>query len=456
MAKALTLASLLAVFVPYAAAADSRAPDQLTLVVVGDVGLNRNQLPVDPKGVVEGKGVYPWAEMSAEIKDLIDGDLNFMNLETVVTDRNDLSPGNKGQKSPYLFRTHPKGVAHLCKLCFNLVTSANNHAYDYGEQGVVETVKHLEAARRSGMLRYAGIGNTREAASKPVRMKRKWAKVAFSAIGIVTNMLKHHRATDKKPGTLGYRTEEDWKHAVNRLHDETEGAQLRLLSIHYGVERDIRTDERQKRDYRWAVGERGVDVLIGHHAHVVRGVELHKGRLLFYGLGNSLIRGARDMGTSAALHGCCDYGLLSRVHLAKGKDQHYSVAAIEAIPVIDMHRRPRPFPDKEQSKTRIEVLNVLAESLDDSAAQSVGVRFMVREDGTGLYCAKDAATLGGNIGALCKDYQPAGEPSQLARKYVSRAPSPSLKSKRKWAADKVKRKRAGKGKHKRKGKRRRR
>ena len=62
-------------------------------------------------------------------------------------------------------------------------------------------------------------------------------------------------------------------------------------------------------------------MVIGHHAHVVRGVEMHKGKVIFYGLGNFLIRGARDMRSQAKLRVVRDYGLLGRVHfkLVDGK-----------------------------------------------------------------------------------------------------------------------------------------
>src|SRR5690606_21117505 len=85
----------------------------LSVVVVGDVGLNRNGFKVHPDGLLEGPGTLPWSELMGGVATLIDGDLNFMNLETVVTDRNDIAPGNKGQSAPYLFRSHPSGVKKL-------------------------------------------------------------------------------------------------------------------------------------------------------------------------------------------------------------------------------------------------------------------------------------------------------------------------------------------------------
>lgn len=408
-----------------AAPAEGRAPiepaqpELITLVVVGDVGLNRNQLPVDPEGVLEGRGTLTWAEMTANIEPLIDGDLNFMNFETVITDRNDLPRGNKRQKNPYLFRSHPAGVEHLARLGFNLVSAANNHAYDYGEDGVRETVRHLAAMANEGLLHFAGIGLDRASAARPAVFDHDGAQIAFGAIGIVTNMLDFHRAGDGKPGTLGYRTQEDWELATEKLAEPE--ADLRLLSVHYGYERDIRADDKQRHDYRWAIDERDVDVVIGHHAHVVRGIELHRGKLIFYGLGNFLIRGAANMGRKPELRVCCDYGLLAKVHLGRAEAGGYEPLAVQIVPIFDMHRIARRL-EPEEAARRVEVVSALGEELDEPGAGSVGLRFAPRPDGSGLWCAEGASAGPASVAELCEGWRPPGPSSPEILQRVRSAP----------------------------------
>ena len=77
----------------FAATKDAGAADSntLTITLSGDVGLNPTNQTVDPKGVNDG-GFQTWADTTANIAPYINGDLNFMNVETVVTDRNDLPP----------------------------------------------------------------------------------------------------------------------------------------------------------------------------------------------------------------------------------------------------------------------------------------------------------------------------------------------------------------------------
>jgi poly-gamma-glutamate synthesis protein (capsule biosynthesis protein) len=416
---------------PSAGAPPAKPPaDTIVLVAVGDVGLNRTNLAVDPGGVLEGGKVTPWGEMTAGIAPLIKGDLNFMNLETVVTARNDLPVGNKGQEAPFFFRSHPAGVRHVAQLGFNLFSAANNHAYDYGEAGVRETVANLDQLTKEGLIHAAGIGLDRDHASRPAELDVAGAHVAFSAIGNVTNMNNAHRAGEHKPGTMGYRHDEDWELVTSRL--AATPADLRILSIHYGTERDIRADDRQRREYRQAAGERGADVVLGHHAHVVRGVELHQGKPIFYGLGNFLIRGAADISTRPDQHVCCDFGLLARVYFRRepgaGGAPHLAARALEVVPITAMNRAPEPLPPAEGAR-RVAVLNVLAESLDDTAAGSKGVRFAVRDDGSGLFCADGAGADPGPVGALCATYHGPTPATAEARERVRAAPDPSRPAK---------------------------
>ena len=319
--------------------------DTLTLVLVGDVGLNRSGTAVDARGVLEGPQPTPWSELSVKVAKLIDGDLNFMNLETVVTDRNDLAVTDKGQATPFGFRSHPAGVRFLTDLGFNLVSAANNHAYDFGVAGARDTVRNLSTLAAEGRLHFSGIGLNREEASRPVELSLPAGHVAFSAIGIVTNNINAHRATADKPGTMAYRIDEDWREVRRRLNATK--ADYRILSIHYGEEKDVRADGRQLTEYRDAADHDGVDLIVGHHAHVVRGVEIRHGVPIFYGLGNFMLRGARDMGAEPAFAGCRDYGLLARVHLRRmAPGGRLALRAIEIVPIRDMHRQPAPFADR--------------------------------------------------------------------------------------------------------------
>ena len=107
----------------------------ITLVIVGDTGLNGSLQPVRPDAGLRHGTPHVWSTLTSGIAAEINGDLNFANLETVVTDRNDLSAPDKA----FNFRSHPAGVRHLVEVGFNLISTANNHSIDFGERGIRET-----------------------------------------------------------------------------------------------------------------------------------------------------------------------------------------------------------------------------------------------------------------------------------------------------------------------------
>ena len=373
--------------------------DQVTIVLTGDTGYSRNGQPVEADGVRRG-GFQTWADTTSLIADDINGDLNFTNIETVVTDRNDLRPDTKGQGGPFNFRTHPNGLRHLAMRGFNVLSLANNHSMDYGLEGLKETLKHVGTLKAERRAVAAGLGMNREEASRPVRVNVRGSEIAFAAIGIVTNNLERHRAGPEKPGQIAYRFKEDFAEVLKRL--AATPAQYRMLSIHYGVEGRVRTDETQIAEWRGEAAQKaGIDLIVGHHAHVVRGVELAGRSLIFYGLGNFLHHGTADM-TGKGI--CRDYGLMARVHLRRGKDGHLDLRALEAIPVTDTHYRPRRLTG-EKGAAHVHALNYLASTLDGEGAR--GLRFTPQRDGSGLYCVAGADKDGGRIGALCKGYAPA-------------------------------------------------
>jgi hypothetical protein len=91
--------------------------------------------------------VTSFPETLAGISRDVDGDLAFANVETVVTDRNDLSPESEGKDAPFHFRSHPAAVKALMDVGFNMFALANNHAFDYGATGIDETLYPLHPLR---------------------------------------------------------------------------------------------------------------------------------------------------------------------------------------------------------------------------------------------------------------------------------------------------------------------
>jgi hypothetical protein len=396
---------------------DSQHPaslDRLTIVLVGDAGFNPTDAEVDANGMRrKGKQSISFTDTLSGVAKDVDGDLAFINLEAVVTDRNDIPPETKG-KGAFHFRSHPAALKALIGAGFNLFSLANDHSYDHGAAGIEETLYHVAVANAERAIAYAGIGSNFEEAIKPGCIDVGGSRIALGAIGIMTGDQPQYRAGPNKAGQASYRDRADFEAAVNKLIAMP--ADYRILSIHYGLEGRVVPDDRQLADWRgFAAGEKNIDLIVGHHPHVVQGVELNGKSLIFYGLGNFLHPGTAEL---ARFGLCRDYGLMAKVHLAR-QGGGWQVAAIEAIALTNTQIKPEPLTPEEGTK-RIYALNYLAAELDDEKGAK-GVRFTPRSDGSGLYCADDAAALGGEIATLCQGWQQAAEPDAPLAKKIANA-----------------------------------
>ena len=400
-------------------------PDRSTIVLVGDTGFNASDAPVDAKGIRKGRAVTSFSETLAGISRDIDGDLAFVNVETVVTDRNDLAPEGKGKDAPFHFRSHPAALKALMDVGFNMFALANNHAFDYGATGIEETLYHFAVANAERAIAYAGIGSNFDEAIKPGCLDLDGTRIGFSAIGIITGDQPQYRAGPNSPGQASYRDRPDFEAVVDKL--VAMPADYRILSIHYGLEGRVMPDERQLADWRgFAAEEKGIDLIVGHHPHVAQGVELDGKSLIFYGLGNFLHPGTAEM-TRFGL--CRDYGLMAKVHLAR-IDGSWRVEAIEAIP-LDQHANEAGTLLAPRSRRSASMRSIISAAGLDDGKNAKGVRFTPQANGSGLYCADGAAALGGKLATLCQGWQPAGRTGQAARRPRSMTPartSPSTAS----------------------------
>jgi hypothetical protein len=111
--------------------------------------------------------VTSFPDTLAAISRDVDGDLAFANIETVVTDRNDLVPESKGKDTPFHFRSHPMALKAMMDAGFNLFALANNHSMDYGGQCVEETLYHFAIANIERPIAFAGIGSNSEERPSP-------------------------------------------------------------------------------------------------------------------------------------------------------------------------------------------------------------------------------------------------------------------------------------------------
>lgn len=347
-----------------------RVGERLNLVFVGDTGLNASGARVTPEGGIKSGRLLSVGDALEDIRPWLKGDVVFANLETVVTDNNKAAPRDK----MFVFRMHPAGVRALIGAGVNVFSTANNHALDFGAAGAGETLKNMEVMGREGLLAWPGLGRSAEEALTPQLFSAGTAKIAISAFGIGGGGLP---AAHSNAGTL--RGEENFKILAKRLAHAD--ADLRVLSVHYG--REFAPMVTAAEAGRFADLPDGIDIIVGHHAHVARGVALVNDRLVLYGLGNFLHFGTQNM---ARFDICRDFGLLAKVGMTRADDGILSLETVEAVPLTGMHERTKPMAGAA-AQLRLAVLNYLGSKLDDKAHGAQGLRF----DANGLWCAKDAS-----------------------------------------------------------------
>ncbi len=267
--------------------------DHLTLVAGGDVSFGRvvgQMLLREPERDFFA-ALRPW---------LAAADLRFANLEGPLSDQRGETV-KAGQ--PLVFTGPPGGAEALARAGFSLVSTANNHAWDYGEPALLETIALLD---RAG-VRHAGTGPDRAAARRPSILERGGFRVAFLAVTDVWNdgPLAKHPAEARVA-----RADEGELCAAVRALREAGAAEAIVVSYHGGAEYADAPLARATALHH-ALIDAGATVVIGHHPHVVQGVEWYRGRPILYSLGNLLMRMHRD-------HAWTELGYLARIELSRG------------------------------------------------------------------------------------------------------------------------------------------
>lgn len=355
MIKAGTLCILVLLGALSFAAPLAASPRELVITFGGDVNFARSRVP-PLADKVRKFGVYSLPDVTRNIAREFDGDLNFINVETVVAER-DGTPLSK----TFVFRSHPKQMRHLLDLGVNTFALANNHAYDHGWPGMRDTLAFFESEALGRPLLFAGIGSGSTSFDPQVKVFDGF-RVAFSAIGIGSSFFAAD-STKTQPGMVTLFQPGHYDRVLERL--AAAKADLKILSIHYGTENVTHLNAGQRAMFRRAVDEAGVHLVLGHHPHVPRAVEVGPDHAIFYSLGNFLFIGGADRDHLSVGN---DYGLFGKAYF---NFDHTGprLSAVEVLPLRNVDLAPEHLSPARTRQTLAHLSRLSRRSAGESGIQ---------------------------------------------------------------------------------------
>lgn len=259
--------------------------DQISLIAVGDLYFSRQE---------------PATAFANFRQPLQEADITFGNLEAPCS-----SLGAPTIGKYITLRMDPHVIPALANTGFDLVALANNHAIDYGREAFVDTLDRLD---RAGIARIGGGRDVHEA-RRAVVLERSGLRIGFigyattvpwgyeatqtqagiAAIDVSTSYEPRYQIMSEQPGTPATVITRIASHDLDQLTDQIRSLRQRvdvlIVSLHWGVAFVPDPVSYQTELGRAAI-DAGAHMVLGHHAHVMQGVEMYRGAPIFYSLSN--------------------------------------------------------------------------------------------------------------------------------------------------------------------------
>jgi poly-gamma-glutamate capsule biosynthesis protein CapA/YwtB (metallophosphatase superfamily) len=239
-------------------------PPPLTVAAGGDVMGDRGVGDyIDKYG---GESVFEFVKPY-----LAPADMAFVNLEGSISDK-----GSPVASKKYTFRARPALATGLAWAGVDVVSLANNHAVDYGSKALLDCIARLDDAG----VDHAGAGADAAAAAAAAMLDTPAGRVAVLAASEIT---QYFAATARQPGTNV--TSSPNSSLIAQVAAAAKQADFVVVSLHWGTEYHATADQGQ-RNLAHKLIDAGADLILGHHPHVIQGLEIYKDRLIAYSLGD--------------------------------------------------------------------------------------------------------------------------------------------------------------------------
>ena len=255
---------------------------EISFVAVGDFNLNRDK---------------PESTYAYTAPILRDADITFGQLEAAISDR-----PSPQVHAPSTCCVPSKNASALTYAGFNVISFASNHTLDAGVDALQDTIDIVKK-NNTGII---GVGMELAEAHRPLILERQGTKIGFLAYNSVIppgyaagpnkagcnpiRVSTFYEQVDPQPGTpphvVTIPNREDVKameEAVQALKSQVD---IVMVSMHWGIHFQPAVIAMYQREVGHAAIDAGADLIIGTHAHILKGIEVYKGKVIFYSLCN--------------------------------------------------------------------------------------------------------------------------------------------------------------------------
>jgi poly-gamma-glutamate synthesis protein (capsule biosynthesis protein) len=295
----------------------------VTVCAVGDVMVNRD----------EPKTAFDLALPLFERTDVV-----FGNCESTYSEHGSRNPATRGE-----VRADPSNVGGLRDAGFDVMSFANNHHLDAGYEAFMRT---LDVLHEHG-IETCGAGGNIAAAREPAILERNGTRIAF--LGYSSILFPGYEASAKAPGCAPLRVhtyyrqveiEQPGSHPnITTVPDEGDVQALRedivaakeradvvVFTPHWGIHFTPVEIASYERELARIAIDAGADIVVGHHQHILKGVDVYNGKVIFHGLGNFVMDVHMEVHAGGA-------GLIEMQNQYPG----YAVAYREDYPTYPFH-----------------------------------------------------------------------------------------------------------------------